>query len=69
MSVLVWILRQIEQLWLSLQEKNYTVLDMTDNEAAKLHVRHMVGGRSPEGIDELLYRFEFPERPEPYCSF
>ena len=42
--------------------KNYTVLDMTDNEVAKLHVRHMVGGRSPEGIDELLYRFEFRER-------
>ena len=53
----------------SLQEKNYTVLDMTDNEAAKLHVRHMVGGRSPEGIDELLYRFEFPERPGALLQF
>lgn len=53
----------------SLQEKHYGVLDMTDNEAAKLHVRHMVGGRSPEGIDELLYRFEFPERPGALLQF
>jgi threonine dehydratase len=53
----------------SLQEKQYGVLDMTDNEAAKLHVRHMVGGRSPEGIDELLYRFEFPERPGALLQF
>ena len=52
-----------------LQEKHYGVLDMTDNEAAKLHVRHMVGGRSPEGIDELLYRFEFPERPGALLQF
>lgn len=53
----------------SLQEKHYGALDMTDNEAAKLHVRHMVGGRSPEGIDELLYRFEFPERPGALLQF
>jgi threonine dehydratase len=37
-------------------------LDLSDNEMAKEHVRHMVGGRSALAKDELLYRFEFPER-------
>ena len=41
----------------------------TENEAAKLHVRHMVGGRSPQGVYELLYRFEFPERPGALLQF
>lgn len=53
----------------TLQKKNYSILDMTENEAAKLHVRHMVGGRSPQGVDELLYRFEFPERPGALLQF
>ena len=53
----------------TLQNKNYSILDMTENEAAKLHVRHMVGGRSPQGVDELLYRFEFPERPGALLQF
>ncbi|NCF32088.1 MAG: threonine ammonia-lyase, biosynthetic, partial [Proteobacteria bacterium] len=53
----------------NLQDNNYSVLDMTENEAAKLHVRHMVGGRSPQGGDELLYRFEFPERPGALLQF
>lgn len=45
------------------------VLDLTDNELAKLHIRHMVGGRA-EGVgDELLYRFEFPERPGALLGF
>ena len=39
------------------------VVDMTDNELAVLHVRHMVGGRTPDPARELLFRFEFPERP------
>ena len=53
----------------SLQDKKYSVLDMTENEAAKLHVRHMVGGRSPQDDGELLYRFEFPERPGALLQF
>ena len=53
----------------SLQDKKYSVLDMTENETAKLHVRHMVGGRSPQGDGELLYRFEFPERPGALLQF
>lgn len=47
----------------------YTVSDMTDNEAAKLHVRHMVGGRGRDTKNELLYRFEFPERPGALLKF
>ena len=47
----------------------YGVEDMTDNEAAKLHVRHMVGGRRLGGKSEILYRFEFPERPGALLRF
>ncbi len=36
---------------------------MTDNEMAKLHIRVLMGGRAPNAMDEILYRFEFPERP------
>jgi threonine dehydratase len=45
---------------------------MTDNEMAKLHVRYMIGGAVPgmaPGLDELLYRFEFPERPGALLRF
>jgi threonine dehydratase len=52
-----------------LEEAGYRVQDMTDNEAAKLHVRHMVGGRTLGCKDELLYRFEFPERPGALLKF
>lgn len=47
----------------------YRVSDMTDNEAAKLHVRHMVGGRGFGNQPELLFRFEFPERPGALLRF
>jgi len=47
----------------------YAVEDMTDNEAAKLHVRHMVGGRPAGDKPELLFRFEFPERPGALLNF
>ncbi|MGB6449765.1 MAG: threonine ammonia-lyase, biosynthetic, partial [Steroidobacteraceae bacterium] len=46
-----------------LREDGFTVNDMTDNEMAKLHVRYMVGGHARGITDEMLYRFEFPERP------
>ncbi|VFM95023.1 MAG: L-threonine ammonia-lyase [Candidatus Kentron sp. G] len=51
-----------------LQEANFPVNDMTDNEMAKLHIRHMVGGRGPV-TGERLYRFEFPERPGALLGF
>jgi threonine dehydratase len=47
----------------------FATLDLTDDELAKLHLRHMVGGRSPLAADELLYRFEFPERPGALMRF
>ena len=47
----------------------YRVSDMTDNETAKLHVRHMVGGRTFGSKPELLFRFEFPERPGALLRF
>ena len=44
-------------------------LDLTDNETAKLHLRHLVGGRAPHTEHEILYRFEFPERPGALLRF
>jgi len=44
-------------------------IDLTDDELTKMHLRHMVGGRSPLAHDELLYRFEFPERPGALMKF
>jgi threonine dehydratase len=52
-----------------LQEQGYPVLDMSDNEMAKLHVRYMVGGHTPDLQDELVYRFQFPERPGALLKF
>jgi len=47
----------------------YSIVDMTDNEMAKLHVRYMVGGHARAIEHELLYRFEFPERPGALLKF
>ena len=44
-------------------------VDLSENEMAKLHIRHMVGGRSAQVGDEMLYRFEFPERPGALMNF
>ena len=49
--------------------KDFPVLDLTDNELAKLHIRHMVGGHSEQVDDEVVYRFEFPERPGALFNF
>lgn len=52
-----------------LEKEGHTVLDLSDNEVAKLHIRYMVGGRV-EGLEnELLFRFEFPERPGALLRF
>ena len=66
----------------SLRRRGLKTLDLSDNEMAKWHVRHMVGGRAPVGKrdtasgkgeaaakNELLYRFEFPERPGALVRF
>lgn len=47
----------------------FKTLDLTDDELTKLHLRHMVGGRSALAHHELLYRFEFPERPGALMKF
>jgi len=56
-----------------LRRHDYATLDLTDDEMAKLHLRHLVGGHSPKvngsGVPELLYRFEFPERPGALMNF
>ncbi|MDG1944304.1 MAG: threonine ammonia-lyase, biosynthetic [Halioglobus sp.] len=53
-----------------LRRRGYIAEDLTENEVAKLHIRHMVGGRAPvEMRDELVYRVEFPERPGALLSF
>ena len=51
------------------EANGFKTLDLTDNELAKLHLRHMVGGRSLLAHNELLYRFEFPERPGALMKF
>jgi len=52
-----------------IREAGFPVLDMTENEMAKLHVRYMVGGHGRGIRDELLFRFEFPERPGALARF
>ena len=52
-----------------LRDKGYELVDLTDNELAKVHVRHMVGGHAPQARDERLCRFEFPERPGALMNF
>lgn len=51
------------------QKAGFATLDLTDDELTKLHLRHMVGGRSPLAEHELFYRFEFPERPGALMKF
>lgn len=58
-----------------LKKQGYPALDLTDDEMAKLHIRHLVGGHAPKNedktqqVNELLYRFEFPERPGALMNF
>ena len=44
-------------------------LDLTGNEMAKLHLRHLVGGHAPQARNEVVYRFEFPEKPGALMNF
>lgn len=58
-----------QQMAQTFETKGLKTLDLTDDELAKMHLRHMVGGKSPLAHDELLYRFEFPERPGALMKF
>ncbi len=61
--------RDAEVLGEELRAGGYEAIDLSDDEMAKLHIRHMVGGPSPDVRDEVLYRFEFPERPGALLEF
>lgn len=52
-----------------LRRNKLATLDLSDNEMAKLHLRHLVGGHAPEVKNEILFRFEFPERPGALMNF
>src|SRR6202171_3603700 len=52
-----------------LDRHDMKAVDLSDNELAKLHVRHLVGGRTREAGSEMLYRFEFPARPGALMNF
>jgi threonine dehydratase len=53
----------------ALTQAGFQALDLTDDELGKLHLRHMVGGRSALAKDERIFRFEFPERPGALMRF
>ena len=59
---------EVDKLLVSLEKHQLPVLDLSDNEMAKLHIRHLVGGRA-QAENEVLYRFEFPERPGALMKF
>lgn len=58
-----------QDIFQNFEKHGFETLDLTDDELSKMHVRHMVGGKSMLAHDELLYRFEFPERPGALTSF
>ena len=53
----------------SMAQHDISVLDLSEDRLAKRHLRHMVGGRASKDIDEVIYRFEFPERPGALTDF
>ena len=61
--------REKEQLLAAVAADGYRVLDISDNEMAKLHARYMVGGHAHGLEHERLFRFEFPERPGALLKF
>mgnify|MGYP000262278329 FL=1 len=60
---------EISALIKSLESRKLKTVDLTHNEMAKLHIRHLVGGRAPQAEHEILFRFEFPERPGALLKF
>ena len=60
---------ETQRLVRSLRRHGLKTVDLSDNELAKLHVRHTVGGHAPGVENEILYRFEFPERPGALIKF
>jgi threonine dehydratase len=60
---------EADRLLAAFRRTKIEAFDLTDNEMAKLHVRHLVGGHAPSAKNEILYRFEFPERPGALMRF
>jgi threonine dehydratase len=60
---------ETRQLVRRLRRRGLKTVDFSDNELAKLHIRHAVGGHAPAVDDEIVYRFEFPERPGALMKF
>ena len=61
--------QETAELLRAMHKRRIEAYDLTDNEMAKLHVRHLVGGHAPEAEHETLFRFEFPERPGALMQF
>ena len=57
-----------KQALLTRLSKSFEVIDMSDNSMAKTHIRYMVGGHA-NAENEVIYRFEFPERPGALLNF
>ena len=57
------------QLVSALQAEGLPSIDLTHNEVAKLHLRHLVGGHAPQAVNEVIFRFEFPEKPGALMKF
>jgi threonine dehydratase len=53
----------------AMHKRRIEAYDLSDNEMAKVHIRHLVGGHAPAAENEILYRFEFPERPGALMQF
>ncbi|MEP6942532.1 MAG: threonine ammonia-lyase, biosynthetic [Betaproteobacteria bacterium] len=60
---------ETRELLRAMHKRRIEAYDLSDNEMAKLHVRHLVGGHAPDAENEILYRFEFPERPGALMRF
>ena len=61
--------KEKDQLLQAMNTDGYSALDISDNEMAILHLRHMVGGHCNNIQDEIVFRFEFPERPGALLKF
>ena len=53
----------------AMHKRRIEAYDLSNNEMAKVHIRHLVGGHAPAAENEILYRFEFPERPGALMRF
>ncbi|WP_440902997.1 threonine ammonia-lyase, biosynthetic [Catenovulum sp. SX2] len=60
---------ELQEVLAELKQNNIDWFDLSDNEVAKQHVRHMVGGRAPELTNERLFSFDFPEYPGALLNF